>query len=324
MAGGRIAQPSASATMSVRDMLTTTLWTVGSLAMLVVVMMWAYDLGSRDPDRIPALAAEDAPWRTQPAQGEEGGRLIPDQGASVFARFGDAASEDADALNSGGSRDRPTDADVAAARARAAAPSEAVMAMVRDKAATPEASERLSVVKPGIETPKRDAAASAPVSARLAPRPSQPPNVGPGVEPVAANAAAAPAEAANAEPPAAPTAASSGAIETGGETTAAAAAAAPAAEADAAVAGRRDPAGVYEVQLAALPSVAAVERRWAELRASAPTLLGAYELKRIRAVTRGDARLYRLRIGSFEKRADAARLCNQLRRQNIDCYAANR
>lgn len=89
--------------------------------------------------------------------------------------------------------------------------------------------------------------------------------------------------------------------------------------------GSQRPAGpeIYQVQLAALDSVAMVEKRWAELQQLEPALLGKLDLDLQPANVRG-TRLYRLRVGSFSNREQAADLCRTLRDKGIECFPATR
>lgn len=76
---------------------------------------------------------------------------------------------------------------------------------------------------------------------------------------------------------------------------------------------------IYQVQLGALDSVEAAERRWSYLQKKVPGVLAVYKLE-IKPVNVGGARLYRLRIGAFSNRNGAAELCGALRRKGVDCF----
>lgn len=371
------------------SVVTTLMWTAGSLAVIVGVMLWAYGLGARDPAEVPALAA-GPDWRRAPAEHERGGLTVPGQEAQVYARYGEAVQAPPGDPELSIAQTRPTNEDVAAARARAAAlaeaqpgnlaaavddaplnageaPSDAVVDMVRRSAARPEASERAAVIDADLETPAAEATGDA-LGGPLAARPGLPPNVGPGsapppeeaarelAEPIAERLAAAAVQLDQTPDPAPPLAASPGADAAVPSAASSAAAAAAEIEPDAAapetaaaapvsqtspdappapaprperavdrvaIAARDAGGQVFQVQLAALPTEESVRRRWRELVAQAPQLLGAYALE-VQPITRGGSRLFRLRIGAFAERAEAARLCRQLRLQEIDCFAARR
>jgi D-alanyl-D-alanine carboxypeptidase len=317
----------------VKSAMTTAFWTVGSLGALVAVMIWAYGLGARDPAEVPALNAGTASWRATPENA--GGRVIPGQDAQVYARLGDASSETTSGIRASSATSRPTEAEIAAARARAGlepgAPTDAVLSMVRAKVETPESAERATVIDLDLETPRMDVAAASPTSDAIAERPDMPPNTGEGTDPAPANAATAvsiPVQTARATSSLVPAANAVAQSTSSGIDLSTIAFAPPSPKprpqnaADTSLqTSVRTQISEYQVQLAALPSVAAVNSRWEELRAQAPQLLGSYSLK-VQPVTVSGSRLFRLRVEGFAARQDAARLCRQLRALNIDCFAA--
>lgn len=77
----------------------------------------------------------------------------------------------------------------------------------------------------------------------------------------------------------------------------------------------------YQVQLAALESVADVKRRWSQIRRSQGALLDGLSLD-VQPVTVGGSELYRLRLDGVGARENAARLCSELRKRGVDCFVA--
>ncbi|MEL6978198.1 MAG: SPOR domain-containing protein [Pseudomonadota bacterium] len=355
-------------------LLSAALWAAGSVGVIAVVMMWAFDLGSRNPADIPALSAE-APWRRAPDSAD--GLRIPGGDAQVYGPMASgpnaAATAVADAFGAPGA-ERPTAGDMTAS-AEAPPPLEAIAPdqgspvsrqefeqMAMAAAAEAQARGRRTIL---LDDPIEPLRAAADYQGSGAPE--APPNIGAGAEPPPTNAVFYEPDAAVADSQAAPRAgdgppsASAAAVDAeldpvipapapefelaseaappDAERLASAAAQAapesaaadqsadrsarsePPAPPSAARGGPAAPA-IYQVQLGALESVLAVETEWAQLRRQAPALLGPFELD-VQPVNVGDARLYRLRIGAFESRTEAAQLCAQLRAREIDCFPAS-
>ncbi|MEM9723892.1 MAG: SPOR domain-containing protein [Pseudomonadota bacterium] len=393
-----------------RSIVFATLWAAASVGVLTLVMMWAFDLGSRNPAEVPALSADGA-WKTRPADPE--GRRVPGTDRFVYDTLSGGGAGSAEAIAEAFSSapvERPAVEDLAAipelsaiAPDQGAALDTGAFAALSATVAAADPTRRRTILLDDPTQPQRKSSDFAPPNP-----PSAPPNVGSGVEPppsnaaffqddatvvaegraIADGAAAAEDDAAGLDTPGVAPALAGGAVDLAAEVAAAdpssftpnptaapnetngappsagadapaaappadatpSAAAAPPAAAPAAteaptvaeapgaggqgagvaapaprptrpVEPPRDP--VFQVQLAALDSVAAVERRWASLRAREPEVLNPFELQ-VQPVTLGSARLYRLRIGEFERRSQAARLCVQLRDRGIDCFPATK
>lgn len=367
-----------------RALVSATLWTACSIGVVTAVMIWAFDLGSRNPADIPALSAA-GDWRQRPADPE--GRKVPGSDRLVYGPVAGAPSGASAAVSNAFSaapvERAPTEDFVNAPPLAEIAPDRGesinreAFADLSRKTAETEANARRTILLDDPLQPQRSARDySAPGA------PGAPANVGTGSEPPPANAAfygpdgatgdtavapraaspetgtrvalaPSPSPSSPASPPSSVGAASplttdmppdaepaamtpggSGSKETTAspaetppEPAAAAAASIDTAIAELAPAAPPDPTAeaepnVFQVQLAALDSVRAVEQRWDALKAREPELLGSFPLE-IKPVNVGGSRLYRLRVGSFGSRSEAARLCVILRERGVECFPAS-
>ena len=80
----------------VRGAVSATLWIAGSVGAVSAVMIWAFDLGARNPADIPALTAS-SDWRARPADAE--GRRLPGQNRLVYGPVSGGATRDAAAVS---------------------------------------------------------------------------------------------------------------------------------------------------------------------------------------------------------------------------------
>jgi Flp pilus assembly protein TadD len=80
--------------------------------------------------------------------------------------------------------------------------------------------------------------------------------------------------------------------------------------------------GGQEVQLGALPSNAAAQHDWDHLSAEYPALFGNKTPDIEEAVVKGKT-YYRLRVGGFDTRADAAKFCGEVLAAGKTCTVAN-
>lgn len=344
----------------VPGIVSATLWTAGSVGAVTLVMIWAFDLGSRNPADIPALSAA-GDWRQAPEDPE--GRRVPGAdrlvygpiagapsgaSAAVSSAFGAAPIERAPAEDFASA---PPTSEIAPDRGTVIG-SAAFAELSREAATETEAPERRTILLDDPLQPQRSARDYGAPGA-----PNAPANVGSGAEPPPANAAfysagtattgdaanvaeasaeptPTPADAAaplttDMPPDAEPAAMGPAETEVAVAENAASESSAAAASIDAAItelAPAEPPSApaeaaprVFQVQLAALDSVRAVEERWDALKGREPQLLGNFALE-IKPVNVGGSRLYRLRAGAFESRSDAARLCVALRERGVECF----
>lgn len=338
-----------------KSVVVTALWAAGAVGVVAAVAMWAYNLGARSPADVPAIRVALEDWRETPR--DQSGAVLPGAASAAAARGAAApverpTGEDVDAAQQmgsgafvalaegaargGGLMERRRSVDLDLMRAKDSALGDLALGKATAPPNVGEGAEpALQVAPPG--TGPLEAAAAEPEpspSSGAAGLEAAPPALS---EPAAVEVtvgdeppAAAEAPPSELQPVAVEVAAFDGEPETqvaapqpapaGGEserpTEAAILAPAPP---SAAVAG---PA-MFQVQLGALDSVAQVEARWADLQAREPDLLGAFRLD-IQTVNVEQTRLYRLRVGEFSSREEAARLCVTLRARGVDCFPATK
>jgi hypothetical protein len=76
----------------------------------------------------------------------------------------------------------------------------------------------------------------------------------------------------------------------------------------------------HRVQLIALSSPVAVQRRWRSLRRRHVDLFGPLRMTMIKATApRGGTEFYRLQVGPFQTRLAARQLCRKARKRRLDC-----
>lgn len=335
-----------------RTAIRTTLWAVGTLGAFVAVLLWSYELGVRSPADVPALQVALGDWRAAPD--DSGGRVVPDQDRQVYERF-DGAADITRTVLGGSGAERLSAEDWAAAREATAGgvSGEEFLALVEESAQHSDLAARQHVIDLDLQRPRASEAIALnggppdapPVqgadAAQEAMTPAQPGTL---VENEPPSALAPAIQDEMDEPPAVAdvtdgtasaieSLASDAAVEDGpviadvnGRSSADVASQVDRLLSTGDVTPQRDVvvAGaprVYQVQLGALDSVELAEERWAVIRASEPTLLGGFDLD-VQAVNIDGARLYRLRIGAFDNRDDAARLCLSLRTRGIECFPA--
>lgn len=309
-----------------RGVATNLAWSVGAVLAIGVTMSWMYGLGARDPGAVPAFAAiEDAPWRRDPV--DPGGLIVPDQGRSVFERFGSADAPGAD-LRADAPAEQPTDADVETA---IGVDFEEMVASVVEAASGTDPAVRGAAADDGpAVTQSGDAEVFTLLDTDV------PLNVGTGAEPtlgeIAApsltpeEVAAAAAEDAMPDDMDAPPEADAPAIADAMEEEMAAAEEAepepsiPVAELEAR---RPEPAadGGFQVQLAALDSEDAARAYWRRAQDRFPELLAAEQLD-VQLVSFDEGRLYRARFGAFASRDAASAVCRTLQTRGQDCFVA--
>ncbi|MCI4664111.1 MAG: SPOR domain-containing protein [Neomegalonema sp.] len=327
------------------DMVKTALWAAAGLGAIVIAVMGAYSLGVRDAEHVVAM--KGAVWRSKPA--DPGGSPVPGAESPAYSALGPAAVDPATGLRKSGAPERPTAADAAAAKDRVAladAPpveKKSFLDLVSKAVETPEASTRRRTVELAPAKPRESAAV------KIGPeREDLPPNAGPGSPPTPPATAAyrRPGSAPADTPPEAEAAAlDERALTPPGrsmapkpvETAAAApkpatppkpveiAPAARKVETTATAPVRRRPAGpaMFQVQLAALDSVDAVEKRWSSIKKRHSDILGGHKLD-IQPFNVDKLRLYRLRVGNFTSRAEASELCKALSSRGVDCFPTTR
>ena len=82
--------------------------------------------------------------------------------------------------------------------------------------------------------------------------------------------------------------------------------------------------GDYVVQLASLPSQEAADAAWRNTSAKYPDLLSG-AVRDIEEADLGERGVfYRLRVGYFESRTEANRLCDTLKSRGQDCLVKSR
>ena len=79
----------------------------------------------------------------------------------------------------------------------------------------------------------------------------------------------------------------------------------------------------YRVQVAALSNEADARRAWRNIQAKRRLILGSVEPYFERSETRSGV-VYRVQVGSFPRRNEAADLCAQLKELNTDCFVVDR
>jgi len=82
--------------------------------------------------------------------------------------------------------------------------------------------------------------------------------------------------------------------------------------------------GDFAVQLVSLKDRGAAETEWRRLQGVFPQLLGNKSLLLQSAEVAGVGKVYRLRAGPFASRAQAAKVCAQLKSKQQDCLVVNR
>jgi Flp pilus assembly protein TadD len=80
--------------------------------------------------------------------------------------------------------------------------------------------------------------------------------------------------------------------------------------------------GTYKVQLAALNSQSDAEREWSKIAGAMPALFGGKQPDIETATVNGHT-YYRLRTGSFDTKADAAKFCGEVSASGSTCTLAN-
>lgn len=80
------------------------------------------------------------------------------------------------------------------------------------------------------------------------------------------------------------------------------------------------PRGSYQIQVGAFPTSNDAERRAQDVRRSAPQILAGYQHVTMPVMV-GGKQLWRARFSGFAS-AQATETCNELRRNNIDCFVA--
>jgi hypothetical protein len=80
--------------------------------------------------------------------------------------------------------------------------------------------------------------------------------------------------------------------------------------------------GGQEIQLGALPSNDAAQHDWDHLSSEYPALFGNKTPDIEEAVVKGKT-YYRLRVGGFDTRADAAKFCGEVLAAGKTCTVAN-
>ncbi len=329
---------------------TTAIWTAGSLGAFVGAIAWAYDLGSRNPSEVPAFREAGYDWKAAP--GDPGGWRAPDQESAAYAPFGQSRELLDPSATLGPQPERPPESDLAAAARRVergeAPPADArsnidsasFSAVMRDEAARSDPLARRAAIDLDAQPPLTRGSGE-----RIGSRPDFPPNRGRNSETPPANAVkswpAGAGDAANggqavaslsatdtnlppdAEPPAVEAAASADRPASLAATTKPAS---PPSAAEISAREQRAAAATVskaELQLVALDSATAVEKRWAELQAAHRDLLGAHQM-RIQPVDIGDTKLYRLRVTGFEDRTTANTLCGRLQAKGVECFTTSR
>jgi hypothetical protein len=328
------------------SVVTTAIWTACSLGAFVGAIAWAYDLGSRNPSDVPAFRDPSYEWKTAP--GDAGGWRAPDQDSAAYAPFGRSRELLDPSATLGPQPERPPESDLAAAARRVergeAPPADArsnidsasFSAVMRDEASRADPLIRRAAIDLDAQPPLMRGA-----DERVAARPDFPPNVGKNSETPPPNAVAyrpAGAQAGGetaaslgatetnlppeADPPAVQDAAGpapAALVETPAPT-------APPSPAEMAARDLRAAAATVsnaELQLVALDSATAVEKRWAELQAAHADLLGSHAM-RIQPVNIGQTKLYRLRVTGFADRAAANALCGRLQAKGVECFTTSR
>jgi hypothetical protein len=79
--------------------------------------------------------------------------------------------------------------------------------------------------------------------------------------------------------------------------------------------------GDHVVQIAATSSAAAVDSEWTRLSKSMPELLSGAE-RFVQVADVNGKTVYRLRVGSFASKADAAAFCTVFKARGGNCYPA--
>lgn len=312
---------------------TTALWAGGGLALVVGVVVWAYSLGARDAADVAALSARGGvSYLESPTS--RGGASTPGADVAAYDVLGEAAAPTGD-LILGAPIDRASPADLETSRQRLSlsegdpASQDEFIVFIDDALSERAASDRTVELEP--VAPR--AGAYGEIGTQ---REDLPPNVGAGSEDLPPSTVAYTSGATDAPPDAAAAALDAGAaVETAPAPVGAAPDVAPtpdrAPSADVATASNASsnaapsiagPA-IYQVQLAALDSVAAVERRWEEVRAANGDLVGSLALD-VQPFNHNNLRVYRLRLGDFSSREQARRLCQQLVARGLQCFVATK
>lgn len=331
---------------------TTAIWTAVSLGAFVGAIAWAYDLGSRNPSEVPAFRDGGADWKVAP--GDPGGWRAPDQESAAYAPFGESRELLDPSATLGPRPERPPESDLAAAARReqlVATPPVDSRSNIDSASLSGVMREEGSRADPLARRAAIDLDAQPPLSRgdgdRIASRPDFPPNLGRNSETPPGNAvrswpAGAGAEStndaggaaaslsatdSNLPPDAEPPAVEAAAAETAPPKPAARAAT-PKPPSAAEIAAREQRAAAAtvskaELQLVALDSAGAVEKRWAELQAAHADLLGGQKM-RIQPVDIGGTKLYRLRVTGFADRGAANALCGRLQAKGVECFTTTR
>lgn len=79
--------------------------------------------------------------------------------------------------------------------------------------------------------------------------------------------------------------------------------------------------GNYHIQVGAFPNLNDAERQARQVRTRVPHIVNRYRHLTIPVTVRGK-QLWRVRFAGFASQ-DATRTCNELRRNNIDCFVAS-
>lgn len=253
-----------------------------SLAVLVLIIVWAYRLGVRDAREVPVIRAMEGPVRVQPE--DPGGTQVANQGLEVNEILAGSAARPPSETQRAPATLRLQPEDTPAV----AEPDESETAALE---VAPEADASASVAMASPEEAQEDGAGLAEVPedggavAVLRPR-SRPATL---LQPQPAEADSAPAEIREA-------AASSGSS----------------------VDPDTLPAGTRLVQLGAFDSPELAELQWVRLVGGHSDLLGSKQYYVQRAESNGRI-FYRLRVLGFEDRNAQRAICEALRARSVDC-----
>jgi hypothetical protein len=268
------------------------------LAVLAIAIVMAYDAGHQrgSKEALPVVAADPAPTRVQPDS--PGGLQIPHQDKLVYQRVSPAG-----VASPGQERVLPAPEEPMAKPAPEP-PAPTLAARAPGPARTPETGRTSNAVSaqlpptppPAALTEKRPPiGAPGAASAPAAPPVAQPPSVAGQPPPVAGQPPPA-----TAPRPAAPPAQ---------------VAAAPAIPAPPATAG-----GGFRVQLGSFKSETAASEGWRRVAERHKDVLAGQPMTVARADLGGDKGIvFRVQVGNFATRDDAARLCDYLKERRQDC-----
>lgn len=287
----------------VRGVVSTLIGAMLAFALLLGLGVWFYRLGVRDAQNVPVIRASAEPTKERPDN--PGGIVTPHQSITSYETVE-------------GPTDRPATAALVQAEPPTPKPADLPMAQLPPVEVQPKPAARAPEPAP-VSTPEAQPAEVSPVAEAVEATEK---------EPVVAAAEPKAAEVASPEPPA----------EIPGATDLApsaspvaprrpsdlrerfqAARAAPEAEAEELAA--RAAASPHQIQLLANPDEAVVRAEWRRIYRENEDLLNGRALA-IQTTISGGTTFYRLRVGPFRDRTEAATVCQALKARRQDCIVA--